>query len=92
MSPMPIVPTTVHELPMLDRHDAHIAARGHVEVVRAEKLEAVIHHRDQRATHRPCADQRADREQDEDCADSGADARDRRLARAIRGCARGASR
>ena len=57
--------------------------RRHVEIVRAQDLQAVVDHRHQRAAHRPGARQRADREQDEDRADTGRDARDRRLAQLL---------
>ena len=55
------------------RDDGADRAGGDEEVIRAEQLQPVVHHRHQRAAERPGADQRADGEQDEDRADAGRD-------------------
>ena len=55
-------------------HDGADRAGGDEEVIRAEQLQAVVHHRHQRAAERPGADQPAHGEQNEDGADAGRDA------------------
>ena len=66
-----------------DGDDEADQAGGRVEVVGAEQLQPVVDHGDQRAAERPGADQRADRQQDEDRRQPGGDAGDRRVAQVV---------
>ena len=72
-------PAVVHELPVTMPTRAQIAAVGEVEPRRADQPDAVVDDGRDGAGHVPGADQRADREQDEDRAHRGRHAADGRV-------------
>ena len=80
---MPIVADHRPRAADADRDDRADHRRGHVEVVGMEQLQPVVDHRDERAAHRPGADQRADGEQDEHRADARRHAGDGGLAERV---------
>ena len=73
----PSVPAVVHELPVTMPDDGADRRGRQVEDRRVEQPDAVVDDGRDRAGHVPRADQRADREQDEDRAHRGRDAADR---------------
>ena len=72
----PSVAAVVHELPIVEADQAADRPRSRVEERRLQHAQAVVHDRGDRSRHVPGADQRADREQDEDRPHRGRDAAD----------------
>ena len=84
----PSVPAVVHELPVTIPTIAQIAAVARKKTFGLSSRIAVVDDGRDRARHVPRADQRADREQDEDRAHRRRDAADRRVGDRRRPCSR----
>ena len=84
----PSVPAVVHELPVTMPTRAQIAAVATKKMLGLQQPDPVVDDGRDRAGHVPGADQRADREQDEDRSHRRRDAADRRVGDATRPCSR----